>query len=147
MGILRIALAYLAAAAATYVASSIFYTQQILAKQAEIGAVYTASQQAATYFANLTGLGLLGAMFAIGLAIAFVIAAILKRVLKPLAPIAYPLAGAAAVWTVIYLIETVMAPGGVGAIGGARGVSGMALQALAGAIGGFVFAALLPRKA
>jgi hypothetical protein len=139
MRILRIAGAYVAAAATTYVAAAAFYTQQIIAKQAAIGMVYTPGQQAGTYLANFTGLWLYGSMLAVGLLIGFAVAAGVKRVLKPLAPIAYPAAGAAAVLTVIMLIEA-QRGGGAGVIGGARDAPGMALQALAGALGGLVFA-------
>lgn len=146
MGFIRIIAAYVAAAIVTYTAASLFYTQQILAKQAAIGAVYTPAQQAATYLANILGLGVYGAVLAVALLIGLIAAAILKRVLKPRAAIAYPLAGAAAVVAAIYFIETAAAAGGAGAIGGARGALGLALQGLAGAIGGLVFALIAARR-
>ncbi|MBL4620509.1 MAG: hypothetical protein JKX88_10490 [Marinicaulis sp.] len=150
MRLLRMGLAYLAAVIVTYVLASAFYTQQVLAKQAAIGIVYTQEQQISTYVYNFVGLARIyrngvwepsyGIMLAIGLLIAFLIAAVVKRILKPLAPIAYPIAGAAAVFTVIWAIENLVAPGGVGAIGGARDALGVSLQCLAGAAGGLVFA-------
>lgn len=146
MGVIRIIGAYIAAAIVTYTAAAVFYTQQIIAKQAEIDMVYTPTQQAETYLANFLGLGVYGAVLSIALLIGFVIAAILKRILKPLAPIAYPLAGAAAVLAAIYLIETTAATGGAGAIGGARDALGLSLQALAGALGGLVFAVIAARR-
>jgi hypothetical protein len=79
------------------------------------------------------------------LLVGFLVAAGLKRILTPLAPVAYPIAGAAAVVAAIWLIENVVAGGGVGAIGGARDALGMALQGLAGLAGGTVFAALRGR--
>lgn len=146
MGFIRSIAAYVAAAIVTYTAASLFYTQQILAKQAAIGAVYTPAQQAATYLANILGLGVYGAVLAVALLIGLIVAAILKRVIKPLAAIAYPLAGAAAVVAAIYFIETTAAAGGAGAIGGARDALGLALQGLAGAIGGLVFALMAARR-
>ena len=143
---LRIVVAYIAAAAVTYMAAAIFYTQQIIAKQLAIGGVYTPGQQVETYLANLLGLSLYGEAIAAALLIGFVLAAGLKRVLKPLAPIAYPLAGASAVLAVIYLIENTAAAGGAGAIGGARDALGLALQGLAGALGGAAFAAIAVRR-
>jgi len=141
MRLLRMGLAYLVAVIVTYALASAFYTQQVLAKQAAIGAVYTPQQQISTYMDNFAGLAMTyGLMLAIGLLIAFLIAAVAKRILKPLAPIAYPIAGAAAVFTVIWAIENLVAPGGVGAIGGARDALGVSLQCLAGAAGGLVFA-------
>lgn len=146
MKVLRIIGAYVAAAAVTYLAAAIFYTQQIIAKQSAIGAAYTPAQQVETYLANFLGLSLYGEVIAAALLIGFVLAAGLKRVLKPLAPVAYPLAGAAAVLAVIVLIENTAAAGGAGAIGGARDALGLALQGLAGALGGMVFAAIAIRR-
>ena len=65
-------------------------------------------------------------------------------ILKPLAPIAYPVAGAAAMFTAVYLIENVVVGGGTGALGGARDGVGMALQAVAGLLGGITFAKMRP---
>jgi hypothetical protein len=146
MGAVRIIGAYIAAVIVTYGAAAVFYTQQILAKQAAIGAVYTPAQQAETYLANILGLQIYGAVLAVALLIGFIVAAIVKRILKPLAPIAYPLAGAAAVVAAIYFIENTAAAGGAGAIGGARDALGLALQGLAGAFGGFVFALIAVRR-
>ena len=141
MRILRMAAAYIAGVATAFTLGSVFYTQQVLAKQAEIGVVFTAEQQRDAYLANLIGLApAYGMMLAVALLIGFAVAAGVKRVLKPLAPIAYPVAGAAAVFTLIWSIETFVAGGGVGAIGGARDAFGMGLQMLAGAAGGTVFA-------
>jgi len=141
MKILRVAIAFLLSVAVTFTLASVFYTQQVLAKQAAIGIVYTSEQQIATYTGNFIGLApAYGVVIMIALAIGFAIAAVLKRLLKPLAPIAYPVGGAAAVFAAIYLIENVMAAGGAGAIGGARDGLGLALQCFAGLIGGGVFA-------
>ncbi len=141
---LRALLAYFAAVATTCVFASGFYTQQVIAKQAAIGAEYTLGQQAETYFANFKGLVFgpapsFSMILAVALAIGFVVAALVKRILPGLAAIAYPTAGAASVFTTIYLIENVLLGGGVGAIGGARDAVGMALQALAGGLGGLAF--------
>ncbi len=149
MGIIRTAIAFLLAAVAAVAASSAFYTQQVIAKQAAIGAVYTPGQQAATYIDNLRGLALDGApsfgmIAAIALAIGFAVAFVVKRILRPLAPVAYPIAGAAALAGVIHLINNVMFGGGTGAIGGARDAYGLALQGVAGGLGGLVFALLRP---
>ncbi|MEO1014089.1 MAG: hypothetical protein AAFX08_02760 [Pseudomonadota bacterium] len=150
MGIIRTAIAFLVAAATSVMASSAFYTQQIIAKQAAIGGVYTPAQQAQTYFENLRGLAFdgapsFGAIAAIALGIGFAVAFVVKRILRPLAPIAYPIAGAAALAGVIHIINTVLFGGGTGAIGGARDAFGLTLQAVAGGLGGLVFAFLRPR--
>ena len=137
----RMGLAFIAAAVTTFVLASVFYTQQVLAKQAAIGARYTAGQQVETYIDNLIGLApAYGVVLAVALLIGFLVAAIVKRVLVPLAPVAYPIAGAAAVFTAVWAIENLVAGGGVGALGGARDALGIALQCLAGFAGGVVFA-------
>lgn len=150
MFVVRAIFAYLLASVLTVLASTSFYTQQVIAKQVAIGAVYTPAQQLSTYLDNFFGLAFAGApsfgvVVAVALLIGFAIAFVLKRVLRPLAPLAYPLAGAAATAGVIYLINNVVAGGGTGAIGGARDAAGMALQALAGGLGGLAFALLRPR--
>ena len=147
MSLVRIAIAFVAANLATYILAVLFFTQQVIAKQAEIGAVYTLPQKADTFLDNLMGLaGSYGAVLAIALLLGFLVAAGVKRVLTPLAPIAYPVAGAAAVFTAIYLIENTIAAGGVGALGGARGLVGIGLQCFAGFVGGGVFALLRGRR-
>lgn len=146
MRLLRFLAAFVAAAATTYVLASLFYTQQVLAKQNAIAQLYTPAQQVQTYLDNLVGLApAYGGVLTIALLIGFLVAAIVKRVLTALAPAAYPVAGGAAVFVAIWLIENVVASGGVGAIGGARDALGLALQVLAGVVGGFVFALARPK--
>lgn len=142
--ILKTLVAYLLSLAATYFFSVAFYTQQVIAKMAAVGAEYTGAQQIETFVENFTGLWQLGAMTAIALLAAFIIAFAAKRILKPLALIAYPVAGGAAMLLMIYLIEQQLG-GGAGVIGGARDATGLALQALAGFLGGAVFAVARPR--
>jgi len=150
MSIIRTFAAYLLGVAVTYVFAAVFYTQQVIAKQQAIGAVYTPEQSLSFLMENLYGLGFrdvpsLGITIAVALAIGFAVAFVLKRILKPLAPIAYPIAGAAAVIALITWIESTAAGGGAGAIGGARGAMGLALQGLAGFLGGTAFAFVRPR--
>ena len=143
MGFLRLFGAFVVAVAVTFTAASFFYTQQVLAKQAKIGAEYTQAQTTDIYLMNLAGLApAFGAVLAIALLLGFGVAAVVKRILRPLALVAFPVAGAASVLAAIYLIEMLMAPGGAGVIGGARDGVGLALQGLAGALGGIVFALL-----
>jgi uncharacterized membrane protein len=138
---IRLVIAFILSLIVTVTIASVFYTQQVIAGQMDVGAVYTSEQQADAYFKNFVGLApAFGGVLGIGLAVAFLVAAQIKRALQPLAPIAYPIAGAVAVVTAILLIEGTAGAGGVGAIGGARDATGLALQGLAGFIGGAVFA-------
>lgn len=142
----RTALAFLSSAFTAYILAAAFYTHQILAKQAAIGAIYTAAQQAETYWSNAVGLWAYGIVIAVALGIGFLTAAAVKRVLRPLAPLAYPLAGATAILTALVLIESQLG-GGAGIMGGALSAFGMALQAVAGLIGGVVFHIVKDEKA
>ena len=86
-------------------------------------------------------MGSYASVMLIALLVAFPVALLVKAVLKPLAPIAYPVAGAAAVGLVVYLIYKTQGPGAVAAI---REPVGIALQMLAGLVGGIVFSLLRP---
>ncbi len=140
---LRTLAAFLLAAGTTYVLAAVFYTHRVLAKQAEIGVQFTTEQRVETHMANLGGLVVYGGVLAAGLVVAFLIAWGVKRILRPLAPIAYPTAGAAAVLAAVMFVEQQLG-GGAGVLGGAREPVGVALQGLAGGVGGLVFALLRP---
>lgn len=137
----RTAFAFILTVLTAYVLAVGFYTQQVIASQSFIQ--YSRAQQVETFVYNLSGLWLYGAIIAIALLIGFVVAAIVKRVLTPLAAIAYPVAGALAIPLTVVLIEQVLG-GGAGIMSGARGTVGLALQGLAGLAGGVVFAFLRP---
>lgn len=137
----KTAIAFLLGVVTTYVLAVVFYTQQETASQSFIQ--YTFAQQVETFFYNLSGLWQYGVIIAVALLIGFVVAAFVKRALKPLAPVAYPVAGAAAIPLTVLLIEQVLG-GGAGVMSGAEGVVGMSLQGLAGFFGGVVFALLRP---
>jgi hypothetical protein len=79
----------------------------------------------------------------LALLVGFLVAWPMKRVLKPIAPFAYPIAGAAAIALALYLMSKQFY--GTTPIAGARGALGFTLQCLAGAAGGYVFAALNER--
>ena len=144
MRVIKTAAAYIAAVIAATVLASIFNSHQILAGHKALGADIPMNDQLTTYWSDLLNFTpSYGAVIAIAFAVAFVIAFFLKRVLKPLAPVAYPVAGAAALGAVLGAIE--LAYPGTGAIGGAQSVLGIALQCLAGAIGGTIFMMMRPR--
>lgn len=144
MRVIRTGIAYIAAVIVATVLASVFNSHQILAGHKALGADIPMNDQLTTYWSDLLNFTLnYGAMIAIGFAVAFVLALFLKRVLKLLAPLAYPIAGAAAIGALLGAIELVYP--GTGAIGGAQSVIGIALQCLAGAIGGTVFMMMRPR--
>lgn len=147
MAVVRILLGLVGAVIVGFLLSAAFLTLQTLS--AYPGFEPAPAVLAETYGMNVTGLAtgspfiaILGVCFAV----AFAIAAVLKRILKPLAPVAYVIGGAAALPALYYLVENVMLGGGVGAFFGARDPSDLALQALAGAAGGLVFTLIAVRK-
>lgn len=144
MAIGRIVFGYAAAAIVGVVLASAFHTQMVILALGEAGAVISLSQRLSMTLDDLVGLlPQFGAVIAIALAIGFLVAAGLKRVLTPLAPIAYPLAGAAAIG--VALTAMAMAFDGISPLAGARTPLGFGLQCLAGAISGLVFSALAVR--
>lgn len=96
-----------------------------------------------TAIADITGMALPVLMvFGLALALAFSAAAWLKPRVPMLAPVAWPLAGAAAVATALGLMhmQFEMTP-----LAGARGSDGFMLFCAAGAFGGLIFDWLRPR--
>ncbi len=145
MNIARTVGAFLFAAAATYLLAAVFYTMRVLSGQSAFGVTYTPAQQLETFLANATGLWIYGVLITVALGVAFLIAWGVKKALPLLAPAAYPIAGAAAMFALLTLIETQLG-GGAGIIGGARTPIGVALQCMAGLAGGAAFALLRPRR-
>lgn len=145
MQFIRLVFGYGLAAAVTTALAAAFHTQMVIKALEQSGASISMDQRLGMTAGDLVGLApQFGAVIAIGLLAGFIIAALLKRVLTPLAPIAYPLAGAAAVGVALTVMS--MAFDGITPIAGARSTLGFALQCLAGAVGGLVFALVGARK-
>lgn len=146
MAVVRIILGFLAAVASAFVLASAFHTQMVIEALGAAGAAVPLDQRISMTAGDLVGLApQFGAVIAIALAIGFLVAAGLRRVLKPLAKIAYPLAGAAAIGVALTAMGAAF--DGITPIAGARTTLGFALQCLAGAFGGLVFAAIAgPRR-
>lgn len=145
MAVLRGIIGFIAAVVATTLIGSIFATQMVLAALADAGADIPMAMRLHTTLSDIQGFAPTYAMVAgIGFAIAFLIAFGLRRLLPALAPIAYPLAGAAAIAVALDAMSIVYQ--GTTPIAGARGPVGFALQCLAGALGGVVFAWIVKRR-
>lgn len=135
---------FVLAAVAGYLASVAGLTQHTLAEYAGIGLNPDFATAFETYVLNLEGLlSQFAVIQAVALLIAFLVAAGLKRVLTPLAAVAYPIAGAVAFPLLIVIVENTAAAGGAGAFYGARGPIGLALQGGAGLIAGIVFSLIV----
>jgi hypothetical protein len=145
MAAIRILIGYLAAVVATTGLASALHTHMVVAALRKSGAVIPTDAQLGMTATDLAGLApQYGVVIGIALLIGFAIAALLRRMLKRLAPIAYPLAGAAAI--AVALTAMGMAFDGITPIAGARSTLGLALQCLAGAIGGLIFSIIAVRK-
>lgn len=145
MTVVRILLGFLAAVAAAFVLASAFHTHMVIDALGAAGAVVSLDRRLSMTVNDLAGLApQFGAVVAIALAVGFLVAAGLRRVLKPLAPLAYPLAGAAAIGVALTAMSAAF--DGITPIAGARTMLGFALQCLAGAVGGLVFSAIAVRR-
>jgi hypothetical protein len=143
MRVLQIIGAFPVAFAAAFAGVSLAHTQFVLAGLSGVGAAPSLAETVHTSIADLEGLfPSLGPVLAIALAIGFLVAAGLKRVLKPLAGVAYPIAGFAAMATALIAMRISFhsTP-----LAGARGPEGFVVICLMGALGGLVFSALLPK--
>lgn len=141
--VLRTAAAFAAAVLAGFLAASFLHSQFVLAGLSRVGADIGLDDRLRMTGGDLAGLlPSYGGVLAVALALGFLVAWAAKRWLKPLAPVAYPLAGAAAVAAALWLmrLQFEMTP-----VAGARGTWGFLAQCAAGALAGALFARLRPR--
>jgi hypothetical protein len=144
MSILRLTTAFPLAVATTFVGTSVVHTEFVLAGLASIGAAAPIDVNLATVIEDVGGLApTLAPVIGIALALGFVVAAGLKHVLKPLAAVAYPIAGFAAMATALYAMKLSYH---TTPLAGARSEAGFVLICAAGTLGGWVFAALAQKK-
>jgi hypothetical protein len=145
MAIARIVLGFILAAVIATALGSAVHTQMIIAGLTGAGATIPADMRLSMTANDFIGLApQFGVVVAIALAIGFLVAAVLRRALKPLAPIAFPLAGAAAIAVALTVMH--IAFDGITPIAGARTPLGFALECLAGAAGGLVFSMIARLK-
>lgn len=143
----RALVAFAFAVLATYLLASVLQTAFVLAGLAEAGARFSPSVVLVTVLHDLHGLAF-NALFvsyplliAAGLAIAFPVAALVRRWTGARRRLLYPLAGAAMMGAMLVLSRLVFY--GITLYAGSRGAAGLAGQMLAGALGGLVFALVL----
>ncbi len=145
MRIVRIVLSWLIAVIITTFAVSVIHSLRIQGQLAELGVALPVGLRLETIGRDFIGLApALGAVIAIALAVGFTIAALLRKPLPSLAGIAFPLAGAAAVAVALSAMKYSF---DITPIAGARGTFGLPLFALAGALGGWIFAWRIKRRA
>lgn len=140
---LRRPLVFLLSVVIATILASVFSTQFVIGDLATAGAPVGFSERLSmtTYDAiNLSQL--YGVFIAIGLLIAFLAAGLVYRKAQIKRPLIYIVAGMACFIVMLYLMKAVFF--GVPIIAGARSSLGLAFQALAGGIAGYVFARLTP---
>ena len=132
--------AFAAAVLATYALGAIASTQMILSEVATLGMPVNFGDRAAATLHDLAGMAmaylpLIGA----SLLVAFPVAALALRYVRLPRVLGYALAGGAAIWA-LHLI--MIAAFGMHPVPATRTALGMALQAGAGLVGGYLFARL-----
>ncbi len=143
---MRTIFAFGLAVVTAFVAGSVMHTQFVLAGLQSLGVAVPPSVRLDATLRDIAGLAPgYGGVIAVGFLIAFPVAGALRRRLPALSALAYPLAGAAAVVAALLGMNAIL--GGLTLLAGARSDLGFAMQALAGALGGAVYAASRPRKA
>lgn len=153
--VVRALVAFVVAAIIGYVVATLFSTAANLIRLSAVGAQISFGDAVRTFFFDLRGMApaldwtKYGSLIIIAFAIAFPVAAVLKRLtlraeggIRRIAPILYPLAGA----TAIGMIHLLSYPKyEVFAFAGARFLGGSIAQCLAGAIGGYLFHLVLKK--
>lgn len=144
MRFLRLLLAWLLAAALAGLLGSIVQTQFSLAALAALDVPVPLGLRLLTTLQDLAGFApMLALLVAGGFLPAFLVAALLQRWWPRQRALLYGLAGAAALATILLLMDATLP---ITAIGAARSPAGIAALVLAGAAGGLAFARLAPAR-
>lgn len=123
----------------------IFQSQNIIARLNGLGGNIGLSERLSVTFFDLTHLGsLYGIFISIALAIAFLCGALVYKIAKFGRPVIYICAGAIAMIVMLLMMKEVFF--GVAIIAGARDMTGLAFQMVAGGLGGFVFSKISQSK-
>ncbi len=125
--------------------ATLFSSQFVLGGLAGAGAKISLGERLGMTLYDLGHLGpLYGIFILIGLATAFLAAALVYRFAKTKRALIYVVAGMACFVVMLYLMQAVFF--GVPIIAGARSTLGLAFQALAGGLAGYVFARMTRRS-
>lgn len=143
MSFVRVVAGFLAAIVVVTILATVLQSSFVLLMLANVGAQFSVSEAASMVIADLIGLGpLYGVIMTIGLAVAFLAAALAHRLLPLPRVLAFAGAGAVAIAVMLIAMEQVFF--GVQLIAGARSMLGFMSQMVAGGVAGFAFAALTP---
>ncbi len=138
------ATAWILAVLTTVILGVSLQTQNVIARLSNIGADVGIAERLSMTLYDLRYLGTLYALFVgVALLIAFSVGAFVFRLAKFGRPIIYITAGAVAVLIMLFSMKQAFFD--IHMIAGARDGSGIGLQMLAGAIGGYVFSRVSPK--
>lgn len=138
MGKARTIGGYLAAVLVAVVAASIVHTLFVAQGLRDVGIDIPPPVALRTAGGDLVGLApTLGPVVAIALLLGFLIAAVARRFVKLARPLAFALAGAAAMATALWLMK--LAYNGITPLASARTGAGFLALCAAGALGGLIF--------
>ena len=142
---LRILIAFLLAVIATYLLAAAFSTQVILHQVADLGLPVPLTVRMDTTLEDLIGmLPMYLPIVAVSLVVAIPVSALALKFVPIPRTLGFLIGGAAALW----VLHTIMiAVFGIHALPATRFNVGMATQALAGAVGGYVYARLSEKPA
>lgn len=142
--ILRSGPAWATAVLVTSVIGSMIQTWQMQPGVNDLGTLLPSDLAIESALNEFTGLAVpVLTVFALALALSVAVISWLKPRVPVLAPIAWPLAGAAAIGTALGFIHARL---GVAPLAGDRGFDGFVLFCSAGALGGLLFEWLKPRS-
>ena len=142
---LRILVAFLLAVVATYLLAAAFSTQVILYQVADLGLPISLGVRLDTTLEDLLGMMPMYLPFvAASLFIAMPVSALALKFVPIPRTLGFLIGGAAALWALHMILFAVI---GIHALPATRFNVGMATQALAGALGGYVYARLSGKPA
>lgn len=140
----RVLIAYLVAVLVAYAAAAVAQTQSMLANLQDMGVDVTLGDRLAATGHDLLGMATLFLpMIAAGFALALPVAAGIIRMLPRWRPVGYALAGGVALLAIHLLLQQAF---NITPISAARTAPGLTVQALSGALGGWVFLQCLPDR-
>jgi hypothetical protein len=135
--------AYGLAVVVTYVCAAIAATQSVMSRLGDMGVDVDFALRLQTTLQDLSGMVLYLMLIAVALAIAFPVAALVSRFLPRWRSLGYPLAGGVAILALHFILNQAL---NITPVPAARTTLGLAVQALAGVLGGYVCLRVLPRK-
>lgn len=140
---LRAVAGYLAAVLVAYVTAAAAQTQSVMARLGDMGVDVSPGDRLGATVHDVAGMaGTYLPMIAVGFAIAFPVAAAVIRRVPRWRPVGYALAGGVAVLMIHVLLAWTLS---ITPVSAARTSLGLTVQALCGALGGWVFLKTRPR--